>query len=1159
METLLRFLSNIPEYNSLLTALQEGYGVVSLYGMAPVHRAHFTAALLRDLPSRTFCVLFRDEPAARAFAGDLDSLTGTAPAILPSRDFIFHPMEGASREYEQQRLQALYATRTGKSRVLCAPADGMMLRTLPPELLEQASVTLRNDGIYDVQDICARLIAAGYTRDNQVEGPGQFALRGGILDVFPAGAQQPIRAEFFGDEIDSLGTFDPMTQRRSRAIREVVLLPTREALPHLAPGGIPGLFTAMEKQKNRKNCSDLLKQTLTEDQDRLRNEGLFAAADRYLPLIYPDFHSAFSYLPADTIFLSCDTPAVLECAKGLTHRQTEDITHLLENGVLAPSRSGYAMDDREFTSRLETCTVLMDSFLTATTGFLPKVLLNLNAKQLPAYGGSLETALRDLESYLRLGYTVYALTGGKVRAQSLSALLMQHELPCTADAAQVGPGKVCVLPIALSAGMEYPLAKVAILCEGQPNKRPRTKKANTNRDHLKSFSDLHPGDLVVHQHHGIGRFVGVERIQVEKVWRDYMKIAFAGTDYVYVPATALDLVSKYIGAADTAAVKLSKLGGNAWQKTKQRAKKAALDLAEGLIKLYAQRQKQPGFAFLPDDDWQRGFEEAFPYEETEDQLICAQEIKRDMQRPHPMDRLLCGDVGFGKTEVAFRAIMKCVLSGKQAAILVPTTVLARQHYISAVQRFSGYPIKVEMMSRFRTPQQLAETARHAKNGSCDLLIGTHRILQKDVNFKRLGLLVIDEEQRFGVAHKERIKQLATDIDVLTLSATPIPRTLNMALSGIRDMSVLEEPPMGRQPVQTYVLEHNDAIVRDAIRRELNRGGQVYYLHNRIDSISSVAKKLQDSFPDATVAVAHGRMGEEAMSDVMSRMYAGEISILVCTTIIETGVDIANVNTLIIEDADYMGLAQLHQIRGRVGRSSRHAYAYLTYRRGKTLSEVSQKRLSAIREFAEFGSGFKIAMRDLEIRGAGNVLGAEQSGHMMDVGYDLYLQLLEEATHELKGEAPAKRTDCAADILVSAGLPQNYVEDAATRVDLYRRIAMITDKDDYMDLQDELLDRFGDLPASAQALLDIALLRADATAAGVSEISQKNGSLQVFFAPEAMEGASRACDVRAFHSRILMTFGERPCVTLKLKPGEDSLRASQQIIEAFGSLAPRANG
>ena len=576
MDALLQFLPQVPEYARLLEAIRAESGPVSLYGMAPVHRAHFTAALLRDLPDRHFCLLFRDEPSARTFAADLESLAAETPVVLPCRDFVFHPMEGASHDYEQQRLRTLYTLQTGESRVLCAPADGMMLGTMPPDALKNAAVLLRDDGQYDVQDLCARLIASGYTRGSQVEGPGQFALRGGILDVFPAGAQQPVRAEFFGDEIDSLGIFDPMTQRRSRSIREAVLLPTREVLPHLAPGGIPGLFAAMEKQKSRKHCSDTLRQTLTEDQDRLKSEGLFAAADRYLPLIYPTFHSAFSYLPADTVYICCDTPAVLECAKGLTHRQSEDITHLLEDGVLAPSKSGYAIDDRELVSRLEGGVVLMDSFLTATTGFSPKTLLSLNAKQLPAYGGSLDTALRDLKSYLDLGYTIFALTGGKVRAQSLTALLNQHELPCVADAAQAEPGKVCVLPLALSAGMEYPLAKIAILCEGQPAKRPRTKKANTNRDHLKSFSDLHPGDLVVHQHHGIGRFVGVERIQVEKVWRDYMKIAFAGTDFVYVPATALDLVSKYIGAADTAAVKLSKLGGNVWQKTKQRAKKSCV-------------------------------------------------------------------------------------------------------------------------------------------------------------------------------------------------------------------------------------------------------------------------------------------------------------------------------------------------------------------------------------------------------------------------------------------------------------------------------------------------------------------------------------------------------------------------------------------------------
>ena len=505
-------------------------------------------------------------------------------------------------------------------------------------------------------------------------------------------------------------------------------------------------------------------------------------------------------------------------------------------------------------------------------------------------------------------------------------------------------------------------------------------------------------------------------------------------------------------------------------------------------------------------------------------------------------------MGFGKTEVAFRAIMKCLLSGKQAAVLVPTTVLARQHYFSAVERFSGYPVKVDMMSRFRTKNQQEDTLRKVKAGQVDLLVGTHRILQKDIRFKDLGLLVVDEEQRFGVAHKERIKQMAQGIDVLTLTATPIPRTLNMALSGIRDMSVLEEAPMGRQPVQTYVLEHNDAIVRDAIRRELARGGQVYYLHNRIDNIDQTALKLQEQFPDTPIAVAHGRMTEEQMSDVMTKMYGGEISILVCTTIIETGVDIPNVNTLIIEEADHMGLAQLHQIRGRVGRSNRHAYAYLTYRKGKVLTEVSQKRLSAIREFAEFGSGFKIAMRDLEIRGAGNVLGAEQSGHLVSVGYDLYLQLLEEAAAELKGEPAPRRTVCTADLLVSANLPASYVPDSATRVDLYRRIALISCLEEYRDMQDELLDRFGDLPKPAQALLDIALLRADASGVGISDIVQKNGKLQLTFDPRDLEAGAEVC--AGYRGRMLMAAGEKPYLELKLKPGEAPLAAAREIVDRF---------
>lgn len=1148
MEALLAPIRKLAEYQALRAAAQAGTGVVSMHGLSPIHRAHAAAALAVDLPQHTFCALFRDEQAAKTFRQDFSALSGLPCAFLPARDFTFHQIEGSSHEYEQQRIRALHDMLSG-CRALAAPVDAAMLRTLPPEQLSRASLTLELGASVDLPALAQRLTDAGYARCDQVEGSGQFALRGGILDVYPAGGDAPVRAEFFGDEIDSLGVFDTLTQRRTQNIDRVVLLPARESLPRLCEGGTEGLCALLDKIESRKNCIPALRKTLRSDIARLRDGLDLPAADRYLPQIYPDFSSVFSYLPEDTVYLVCDSAAVLEAARGLAHRQSEDISHLLENGVLAPSKSGFNLDEGQLKAQLSSC-LLLDSFL-AASGFSPKQLLSLNVKQLPSFGGSLETAARDLEGYLRLGYTLFALAGGKSRTQNLKSLLEKSGLPCVTDERQAGNGRVCILPSNLSAGMDYPSLRLAVVCEGQSGSSKSGKhKRSGAKDHLKSFSDLHPGDLVVHEHHGIGRFVGVERIQVDKVWRDYIKIAFAGTDYVFVPATALDLISKYIGAAEQNSVKLSKLGGTSWVKTKARAKKSAQDLAEQLIALYAARQKRPGFAFLPDDDWQRSFEEAFPFDETEDQLVCAQEIKADMQRSYPMDRLLCGDVGFGKTEVAFRAIMKCVLSGKQAAILVPTTVLARQHYLTACQRFSGLPVKIDMMSRFRTRQQQEETLRHVKRGECDLLIGTHRILQKDVAFKDLGLLVVDEEQRFGVGHKERIKQMALDVDVLTLTATPIPRTLNMALSGIRDMSVLEEAPMGRQPVQTYVLEQDDAILRDAIRRELARGGQVYYLHNRIDSIDQTAGRLQQAFPDATVSVAHGRMTEEQMSRVMERTYAGQIDILVCTTIIETGVDIPNVNTLIIEDADNMGLAQLHQIRGRVGRSTRHAYAYFAYRRGKVLTEVQQKRLSAIREFAEFGSGFKIAMRDLEIRGAGNVLGSEQSGHMMNVGYEMYMQLLAEATTELKGAAPVVRTDCTADLLVSAGLPQSYVPDAATRIDLYRRIAMIRAQEDYLDMQDELLDRFGDPPKSALALLDIALLRARASAAGIHDISQKDDHLLLSFRPASIEGAAAVCGESSFRGRLLLSAGEAPYLSLRLKPADDPLEQAKAIVDAW---------
>ncbi|MCL2084791.1 MAG: transcription-repair coupling factor, partial [Oscillospiraceae bacterium] len=689
---------------------------------------------------------------------------------------------------------------------------------------------------------------------------------------------------------------------------------------------------------------------------------------------------------------------------------------------------------------------------------------------------------------------------------------------------------------------------------GGPRKRREARPVKKDaRARISSYSDLTAGDLIVHDHHGIGRFEGVVKMEVDGVDRDYVKLAYAGSDTLYVPVTKLNLVSKYIGAGEDAPVKLNKLNTTDWQRTKSRAKSYVRDLAKGLIALYAERMRRPGFAFPPDDAWQGGFEDAFPYTETDDQLRCTAEIKADMERGFPMDRLLCGDVGFGKTEVALRAVMKCVLGGKQAAILVPTTVLAQQHYITSARRFDHYPVRVDVLSRFRTPKQMRETLARMQAGGVDLVIGTHRLLQKDVRFRDLGLLVVDEEQRFGVSHKERLKELAKQVDVLTLTATPIPRTLNMALSGIRDMSTIEEAPRDRSPVQTYVIEHNWGILLDAIRREVGRGGQVYYLHNRVETIDGTTARIQDALPGVAVAAAHGQMSEDLLAEVMRETTDGEIQVLVCTTIIETGIDIPNVNTLIVEDADKLGLSQLHQIRGRVGRSPRHAYAYLTFRPGKALTEVALKRLSAIREFAEFGSGFKIAMRDLELRGAGNILGAEQSGQMLSVGYDMYLRLLEEAVLEERGETAARKNDCTADLSVRAGIPDDYILSSGMRMDFYRRIAAIEGEEDAAGMLEELIDRFGDVPRQVDALVQIALLRARAGALGITEITQKSGRIHFKIDKPEFAVVSSLCGLPRYKGRILFAAGSEPAITLRLAGGGDPLREAREFIGEFERL------
>ena len=1165
MKPLLSALNDIPEYRSLLAAIDNGACPAAFSGLSAVHRAHFAAGIRQEL-NRPVVVVCADEGEAERMARDLAALSGEEVRTLSAREFTFHNAAVVSRQYEHRRLSTLRALAAGECPLLVCTVESILQRTIPKTLLTQAAQVVRMGERHDLGELAGTLAAAGYTRCEQVEGVGQFALRGGILDFFSPAHPKPVRVEFFGDEIDAMGLFDPDTQRRIENLGAAEILPAAEVLPQFTPGGYGGLLEGLDRlisQAKRRKGNETLVQTLEEDRERLAASTAFPAMDRYIALIYPVMATAADYFPEDAVVVLSESPRVAERGKSYLWQLGEDAKALMERGELAGELADFARTFEELTEVLADWPVCyLDAFTSSRYPQRPRTLLNLLTKQLPSYGASLETAVSDLAHYVSDGFRTVVLVSSEQRALNLQALLREQKMTTAVDFQLhelPGYGKAVIAVGGLTAGMEYPVGRFAVLTEGQSllGKKRRSKPV-TNRQKLGSYADLSPGDLVVHEHHGVGRFLEMTKMTVDGVQKDYVKIAYAGADVLYVPATQLDLVSKYIGSGEDAQEtrKLSRLGGTDWEKAKTRAKKAVKDLAKGLIQLYAERQRQPGFAFSPDSPWMKEFEDEFEYAETDDQLRCIAEIKQDMEQARPMDRLLCGDVGYGKTEVAFRAIMKCVLDGKQAAILVPTTVLARQHYLTAKQRFAKYPVEIDVVSRFRTQTQMKDTLRRLEQGGIDLLIGTHRLFQKDVKFKDLGLLVIDEEQRFGVQHKEKLKELSKQVDVLTLSATPIPRTLNMALSGIRDMSTLEEPPMDRQPVQTYVLEHDWGVLSDAMRRELERGGQVYYLHNRVETITRTAARIKEMLgEDVAVAVAHGKMSQEELNDVMTRMSDGEVDVLVCTTIIETGIDIANANTLIIEDADHMGLAQLHQIRGRVGRSTRRAYAYLTYRRGKVLTEVASKRLGAIREFAEFGSGFKIAMRDLEIRGAGNVLGPEQSGFLLSVGYDMYLKLLEEAVLEERGEKPERPTECAADLSVAASIPDRYVPSPEQRMDLYRRIAAIRSEADADDVMDELIDRYGDPPRTVNNLISVALLRADAARNGISQIDQKGANLNFYLDQFDLQRVSALCGLEKYRSRLLFSAGERPYLALRLKKGEDALKFGRRLVEDYAKTAP----
>ena len=1170
MELLLKQLHQIQEYKALSDHVRQNQSC-AVTGIGQINRSHIIAGLYRDI-EKPMLLICSDDASAKRLQEDLKCFLGETFPVLPTRELTFYDTAAVSRGWEHRRMRQLYDLSRGNTKLQIVTWDSLSQRTIPKKVLHCATFCLTVGGEYDLQALTQKLIDLGYSRCDMVEGPGQFAIRGDILDLYSPADDLPCRAEFFGDELDTMGYFDPTTQRRTQNIKSITILPVGETQPRLHPGNQEGLckdiLNLLQRQKRRKSPNEALIATLERDLEKLSNGVSISAADRYMALIYPEMSFAMDFIPSNTAVLLCDQGNIRRRARTRIEEIGMQLDNLLQGGIVAGELCDYICEWEDFCTRLQNQTVIyLDTFGSGSypEENRPKQLLHINAKQLPGYAGSMDTVASDLAHYQKQDFRCLVLCGSRHRAELIQEMLHDRNLSsflCIPLVTYPQAGQILLSDGTLPFGMEYPDSKFVVLTEGQlvvKNQVTRKqKKETTNRKKLNSFTDLSPGDLVVHENYGIGRFVSMERIKVDSVIKDYIKIAYQGSDTLFVPATQLDMVSKYIGGgSDDPNIKLSKIGTDTWQKTKAKARKAAKDMAGELIKLYAARKRQEGFAFAADCAWQKEFEDSFPYPETDDQLRCIAEIKSDMEAPIPMDRLLCGDVGFGKTEVALRAVMKAIMDGKQVAILVPTTVLAQQHYHTAVSRFRGFPVNIDVLSRFRTTKEQNRTLQNLRAGSVDLIIGTHKLLQKSVEFKDLGLLIVDEEQRFGVSHKERLKEISKGVDVLTLSATPIPRTLNMSLTGIRDMSTIEEPPADRYPVQTFVMEHNNSIIDDAIRREVERGGQVYYLHNRTETIDRCASALMKRIPGLSVAVAHGQMGEEALGDVMSAMANGEIQVLVCTTIIETGLDIPNANTLIIENADRFGLSQLHQLRGRVGRSTRHAYAYFTYKPDKNLTEIAEKRLSAIRDFAEFGSGFKIAMRDLEIRGAGNLLGAEQSGHMTSVGYDMYLKLLDEAVLEERGEAPAA-PDCTADLNVTANIDPDYVSRGEERMDLYRRMAAIRNQEDAEDLLDEIVDRYGDPPKGVLNLIDIALLRARARDVSIKDIRQKASEVLFTLAELDLEAISKLCSETDYKQRVqFVASAKQPTIRLRLSSGVDSLKQCKVFVDRFHKVASKS--
>lgn len=1108
-------LLEFESYQKLLEDLEHHHSPILATGILDSQKAHLIYALQAHA-NRPIIILTHNEMKAKEIYEDMQFFIKDEIYIYPSKDILFYSADVHSIDIVRQRLNILKTLLDNKKPTIILSVEAMLDRLVKKDIFKSFILDFEVGSRISINELTRQLFLMGYEYMELVESPGQFSVRGGIVDIYPGTSLQPYRIEFWDDEIDSIRQMDSMSQRSVEKVDKVEIFPMRELV--FTEEVIQNAMQSIEvetkkaiKQMDKKGLTEqkeILSKTINTLFEKLKNQKSFQGIEGYIGYFYKDTVTLTEYLDEDAIFIIDEPMRIKEKCNKTIQEFEESMKGRLEKGYILPSQMETIFRYEDVLSSINNFDTVLMTMLTHTIKDFPiRESIQFPVKSINSFYRQIDILEKDIVFWKQKNSRVVILAGPRSKGERLQKELSERNITCTYrnDLSQpIKKGEIIITHGSLHKGFEYGMIDFVIVTDKEvfgEEKKKRKLKKKTKENKIESFTDLSLGDYVVHENHGIGIYQGMEKIVVDNISKDYLKIRYSDNGILYVSTNQMDMIQKYIGA-EGKGPKLNKLGGIEWSRAKAKVKKAVADLAKELIALYAKRQNDRGYRYSTDTVWQKEFEEMFPYEETSDQINAIEEVKKDLEGEKIMERLLCGDVGYGKTEVAIRAAFKVVQDGKQVAYLVPTTILAQQHYNTFMQRMKDFPVKVGVLSRFSTPKEQKNTVENLRKGIIDIVIGTHRILSKDIVFKDLGLLIIDEEQRFGVTHKEKLKHIKENVDVLTLTATPIPRTLHMSLIGIRDMSVLEEPPEERFPVQTYVMEYNSEFVRDAIHREIGRNGQVYYLHNRVKNIDKVTAKIQNMVPEAVVAYAHGQMSERELESIMMDFINGEIDVLVCTTIIETGLDIPNVNTIIIQDADYMGLSQLYQLRGRVGRSNRMAYAYLMYQKDKVLQEGAEKRLQAIKEFTEFGSGFKIAMRDLEIRGAGNLLGQQQHGHMEAVGYDLYCKLLEEAVREEKGEILQEAFETSIEVNVNAYIPAKYIKDELQKLEIYKKIASIQTEQDYFDLQEEIEDRYGDLPKSVQNLLEIALLKSEAHALEILSIAQKEDKIILTFKRDA---------------------------------------------------------